>query len=462
MLIRNAEIDFGRRADIRVTGRVVAEVGRLIPSDGEPVMDAGGDALLPGLHDHHIHLLAFAAARDSVQCGPPWVEGARGLAEALRQAALSSGGGWLRGVGYHESVAGDIDRDWLDRVLPLWPARIQHRSGRLWILNSRALDIVAQGGGETPLESADGRFTGRLYDGDRWLRDRIGAGEPQIRAASDFLLSRGVTGITDTTPGNAAPEFALVAAARRRGDLAQTVLMMGGCELDGLPDQDGVCVGPRKFHLHETDLPDPDALSAEIRRSHEAGRPAAFHCVTLAELIFALSALEEAGSVRGDRIEHAAVAPPDILPWIAKLGLIVVSQPNFVAERGDAYLRDVEPQDRRWLYRQRAFREAGIPLAAGTDAPFGAADPWKAMEAAVTRLTPSGKVLGAAERLTPEEAVGLFLGPPDDPGGQPRTVVAGASADLCLLDRPWREALRDLGQVGVTTTVKAGRIVWPR
>ena len=184
--------------------------------------------------------------------------------------------------------------------------------------------------------------------------------------------------------------------------------------------------------------------------------------MTLAELIFALSALEAAGSVRGDRIEHAAVAPPDVLPWIAKLRLTVVSQPNFVAERGDAYLRNVDPQDRRWLYRQRAFRKAGIPLAAGTDAPFGDADLWKAMEAAVTRLTPSGKVLGAAERLTPEEAVGLFLGPPADPGGPPRTVAAGAPADLCLLDRPWRDARRDLGQVGVTTTVKAGRIVWSR
>src|SRR6185437_6223922 len=191
-----------------------------------------GDALLPGLHDHHIHLLAFAAARDSVRCGPPWVENAEALAEALQAAALKSSGGWLRGIGYHASVAGEIDRDWLDRVLPLWPARIQHRSGRFWILNSRALDIVAKG--ETPLETADGRFTGRLYDNDGWLRDRIGATEPPIRAASDFLLSRGVTGITDTTPGNGAPAFELIAAARRRGDLVQSVLMMGSDGLDGL------------------------------------------------------------------------------------------------------------------------------------------------------------------------------------------------------------------------------------
>ena len=200
MLIRNAEIDFGRRADIRIADRTIAEIGLLTPVAGEAVMDAGGGAVLPGLHDHHIHLLAFAAARDSVRCGPPWGKDAEALAEALQAAALRSGGGWLRGIGYHESVAGEIDRHWLDRVLPLHPARIQHRSGRLWILNSRALDIVAKG--ETPPEMVGGRFTGRLYDSDGWLRDRIGATEPPIRAAADFLLSRGVTGITDTTPGN--------------------------------------------------------------------------------------------------------------------------------------------------------------------------------------------------------------------------------------------------------------------
>jgi predicted amidohydrolase YtcJ len=308
----------------------------------------------------------------------------------------------------------------------------------------------------------DGRLTGRLYDSDAWLRDRIGAAEPPIRAAGDFLLSRGVTGITDTTPGNGPSAFELMAAARRRGDLVQSILMMGGDGLDGLPARDGVRVGARKFHLHETGLPDPAALSADIRRSHTAGRATAFHCVTLAELVFMLSALEEAGAVQGDRIEHASVAPPDILPWIARLGLTVVSQPNFVAERGDAYMRDVDPRDRPWLYRQRAFLEAGIPLAGGTDAPFGDADPWKAMQAAVTRRTPAGEVLGAAERLTPEEAVALFLGALADPGGPLRTVPVGAPADLCLLDRPWREARRDLSLVGIATTIKDGRIAWPR
>jgi len=459
MLIRNAEIAFGRRADVRIEGGIIAEIGPGLASARETEIDARGCALLPGLHDHHFHLLAFAAARDSVRCGPPFVADAEALAEALRSRAAASPGGWIRGIGYHESVAGEIGRDWLDQVLPANPARIQHRSGRLWILNSRALEIVA--GGDTPLETADGRFTGRLYDGDAWLRGRIGTVVPPIRDASAYLASRGVTGITDTTPGNGPREFALLSDARRAGDLAQNILMMGGPGLDGLPEAGGVRVGARKFHLHETALPDADELVADIRQSHAAGRPTAFHCVTLAELLFVLGALEDAGRIRGDRIEHAAVAPPDVLPWIARLGLTVVSQPNFIAERGDAYLSDVDPVDRPWLYRQRGFRDAGIGLAAGTDAPFGDADPWTAMQAAVTRRTRGGATIGEGEALTPEEALALFTGAPDDPGGPPRAVEVGAAADLCLIDRPWAEARRDLGDVAVTATIKNGRVVWP-
>jgi predicted amidohydrolase YtcJ len=463
VLIRNAEIEPGRCADVRIADDVIARIGDADrgPTD-ELAIDANGAALLPGLHDHHFHFLAYAAARDSVRCGPPAVSNHAELADVLRNRQSASPGAWIRGIGYHRSVAGDIDRDWLDRIVTTSPVRIQHRSGRLWVLNSRALEIVAPAGTGAPLETADGRFTGRLYDGDAWLRERIGKTVPPIRAAGAFLLSRGVTGITDTTPGNGPAEFELLRTAKAKGDLVQDMLVMGSAGLDGLNDIPGLRTGPRKIHLHETGLPDLEHLSDAIRQSHRRSRPVAIHCVTLAELVFALGAFDEAGSMRGDRIEHAGVAPPEILPSMEKLGVTVVTQPNFIHERGDAYLTDVDPADRPWLYRLRGFRDAGIPLAAGTDAPFGDADPWRAMQAAVTRRTTTGAVIGADEALTPEEALALFLGEPDDPGGPPRVLHVGAAADLCLIDRPWREACGDLSDVGVVKTIKAGRIVWSR
>ncbi|HXG28696.1 MAG TPA: amidohydrolase family protein [Nevskiales bacterium] len=468
MLIRHADLLQHGRADVRLGNGLILEIGRgLRQHPGEGLLDADGAALLPGLHDHHIHLRALAAAMASVACGPPQVTGADSLAARLRQAAAQARpGDWIRGVGYHESVAGELDRHWLDRHVADRPVRIQHRSGRLWVLNSPALERIGarEDGGEDPLERRDGRLTGRLYDADAWLRARLGNARQDLSAVSRRLAGFGVTGVTDTTPGNTRDDYAYFRAAHARGELLQDVLVMGDNSLDDLRGErrgGGVVRGPRKFHLHDADLPELGEVCAAIEASHAARRPAAFHCVTRAELVFALVALREAGCIAGDRIEHAAVTPPDLLAQVAELGLIVVTQPNFIAERGDAYLRDVDAVDRPWLYRLRGFLAAGVALAGSTDAPFGDANPWKAMQAAVDRRTAAGAMIGAGESLGPEEALNLFLAPLCSPGQQPRALAVGASADLCLLDRPWAEARQALGAVRVQCTFKAGALIWP-
>jgi predicted amidohydrolase YtcJ len=66
------------------------------------------------------------------------ISGSRKVAEAVA-AAAPDGHGWIRGVGYAETVAGDLDAAALDRLRPDRPVRVQHRSGALWILNTAAL-----------------------------------------------------------------------------------------------------------------------------------------------------------------------------------------------------------------------------------------------------------------------------------------------------------------------------------
>ena len=461
MLIRNAELNFGEIADVRLAvGRIVSIAPKLEPAPGEAVLDARGGALLPGLHDHHIHLVSLAVALESLSCGPPQVNTETELVTRLRErSAALDDGEWIRGFGYHESVAGDIDRDWLDLHVADRPVRIQQRSGRLWIVNSCALEqLGVHGDAALPagLELIDGRPSGRIYDADAWLRDKLPRGFPPLARVGALLAGYGVTGVTDTTPHNDLAQFRHFVAARAAGEMAQEILVMGDASLDTAIDARGVCRGPTKIHLHESDLPLFDDMVSTIRRSHDAGRPIAIHCVTVAELVFSLGALECAGAQAGDRIEHAAVAPPDVLPLLVAQGVTVVTQPNFILERGDAYLRDVALAERPWLYRLRGLLDAGIPVGGSTDAPFGDANPWLSMHAAVQRRSASGSVLGAVEALAPEDALALFTSAAHTPGGPPRRIAVGAAADLCLLDRPWAVARRNLSKVRVVATLKDG------
>jgi predicted amidohydrolase YtcJ len=187
----------------------------------------------------------------------------------------------------------------------------------------------------------------------------------------------------------------------------------------------------------------------------------AIHCVTRVALLLALAAWDEVGARPGDRIEHGAVVHPEEAVRIAGHGLTVVTQPAFVAERGDDYLADVDPDDRPHLWPCAGLLRAGIAVGGSTDAPFGPADPWRAIAAAVERRTAAGHLLGPGERLPARRALELFLGPHDSPGGPPRRVAAGAPADLCLLAVPLDEALRHPSASLVAATIRAGELTTP-
>ncbi|WP_231382094.1 amidohydrolase family protein [Sphingobium indicum] len=451
MLIRRAEIDRQTLADVRIEGGRIVAVGQLAPGGDERVIDAAGGALLPGLHDHHIHCAALAVARVSVACGPPDVLDEDGLVAALARP----GDGWLRGIGYHESVAGMLDARRLDRWTGTRPVRVQHRSGRMWFLNSAAMALLQ---GDGPVPPGLDRASGQLFDADPWLRDRLGSVPPDFTAIGAELAAMGVTGVTDMSPANDEAMAAHFAAEHGAGRLPQRVVLAGTLGLTDTPPLPGIMIGPAKLHLHEQALPDLDDCVAFLRGGHVRGRVAAIHCTTQTELVFALAALDEAGVMCGDRIEHAGVTPDTLLADIARMGLHTVSQPHFIAERGDRYLADVDARDRPFLYRLGAFMRAGVVLAGGSDAPFGSADPWAAMRAAVSRRTAAGALVGVDEALTPEQARDLFLADPVDLS-RIRQVAVGATADLCLLDRGWGEARNRLDAGDVRLTMIGGSIV---
>jgi predicted amidohydrolase YtcJ len=473
LLVVGVDVD-GERTDVRCGGGVVTAIGTdLAPRRGETVV-RGAAAAVPGLHDHHLHLMAMAARADSVDVGPERVSGDDDLTRVLAGAgAALAPGEWLRAVGYHERFLGPLDRWVLDRIVDDRPLRVQHRSGHLWVLNSagcRAVgldDADPAAGGRRDGTGADGierdgagRATGRLVDRDRWLAERLPRRmPPDLGPVGSRLASYGVTGVTDATPTGSAADLEGLAAARRSGALVQRVRVMGSLAPDDPGVPDGLEVGPVKVMVADGRDPDVDRLAERIDGAHRSGRPVALHCVSLVAAAVALAAWDSAGVRPGDRMEHGAVLPPDVVRRLAGLGVTVVTQPAFLFDRGDDYLAEVDADDRAHLYRCAGLERAGVGVGAGTDAPFGPEDPWVAIASAVRRSTRSGRVVGPDERVAPLRALGLFLSDPADPGGPPRTVAVGARADLCLLGDDLRRTLDDPLARRVVATVVGGRVV---
>jgi predicted amidohydrolase YtcJ len=98
-----------------------------------------------------------------------------------------------------------------------------------------------------------------------------------------------------------------------------------------------------------------------------------------------------------------------------------------------------------------------VDVAAGSDAPFGDADPWRAMRAAVRRP----EAFRPEEGVSPARALSLFLGEAAAPGAQ-RLVARGRAADLTLLRAGPRELLCSFASDLVAATFVGGSLVYAR
>ena len=441
LLVQNAEISDGETLDLRCSaGTITDRSGTLDPNPNDTVINARGCALIPGLHDHHIHLFSLAAKLSSIECGPPVVSDIRQLTKTIR---ASAGCGWIRGVGYHESVAGILNRGKLDSIVKDRPVRIQHRSGRVWWLNTQALREL----GMNPSGN------GELFRMDESVRKESSVGESLKTDVEDVysgLLSMGVTGVTDATPTNDDPTVELLQSL---ADNRINVIAMGNEQLKH---------GHLKLLIDDYRLPNIDSFETRISNAHRLGRPVAIHCVSRVELVFALAALQRVGILHGDRIEHASVVDSDTLKLLQSFGLTVVTQPNFIYERGDQYANDLRSEELDSLYRVGGLIAAGLAVGAGTDAPFGSHDPWLAMRSAVNRKTVTGRVLNGHECINADRALHLFTTSPEDPGGRSRTLRVGQQADMVLLAQPWNQSMKYLTKENVRMTIVNGKIQYNR
>ncbi|MET9491197.1 amidohydrolase family protein [Nocardia sp. NPDC006630] len=458
MLIRRARVFGTSFTDVRFDGGRITECGiGLRPLPNEDDIDARGCWLLPGLHDHHVHLRSLAATSGSVRVGPAHVSTLAGLTARLFSADSELPAGvWIRGVDYHESVAGSLDRRALDRIVDSRPVRIQHRSGALWMLNSAACTAVDLDECRLPGVERDAaaRPTGRLWRLDGWLGTRTDSAPVDLTDLSTRAARLGITGFTDATPAMGHPDIDDFAESVAAGRIRQRLHCMAPPGITD-PGTARFSLGPTKILLDDTTLPELDDFIDRIRAVHAAGRPIAVHCVTRVQLALTIAALDSAGVRRGDRIEHGALIPVNAMAWLREHHVPVITQPHFPVERAEQYRREVPHEDQPDLWRLGSLMRAGVPVAASTDAPFGTPNPWSAIRAAVHRM-PWGA--GELENIPLSRALSLFFGAPEQPD-RPRRIVPGEVADLTLLGVPPEDLRAGSPTPAVTATIVDGKPV---
>lgn len=457
LVLQNVEIDGRTDLNVAVQAGHIVE----ITSDqllGREEIEGNGGALIPGLADQHLHLLSFAAQAQSLNIADASTFGE--IAQRLKKAASRlEPGAWLRVTGYHDSTNGPLDLAALDRLAPLHPIRVQHQSGVFWLLNSAALDQVLDDKDwpDCVERNESGAATGRIWRGDAWLNTRLKRTPPSLHSIGRQMAALGITAITDASVTNDTTSAAHIVREIRAGALPQRVMLMSGGELSAA---DEYVIGPVKILLDDANLPTIEWMTQRIEAARRCERAVAVHCVTAAELAFTLAAFATVGSRDGDRIEHGGVISREAIEQVALLGLTVVTQPAFIFERGDRYLRDVEEEDLCSLYRAASLIGHGIGLAGSSDAPYATIDPWAAMRSAVQRVTRDGMPIGESERLSPRQALNLYLKDAFKPGAPPRRVCIGARADLCLLREPLQDIFADFQAETVAATIIDGRTAY--
>ena len=189
----------------------------------------------------------MAARKRSVNCGPPEITRANQLKSMLQAV---EGTGWIRGVGYHESVAGDLTTSRIDQWVDDRPVRIQHRSGRVWYFNSL-------GASELGLP-ADRQ--GQLYRRDEMIYKQVSRAvdlSDELGEVAGELASFGVTHVTDATPTNDDGTFEFL----RKSCPVLRIQAMGGPELSG---------GHLKIILDDYQLPEFQDLCDQIADAHRS------------------------------------------------------------------------------------------------------------------------------------------------------------------------------------------------
>jgi len=139
------------------------------------------------------------------------------------------------------------------------------------------------------------------------------------------------------------------------------------------------------------------------------------------------------------RIEHAQVVDPADIPRFARLGVIASMQPcHLLTDMNWAESR-LGPRRAAYSYAWKAFLDAGVPLAFGTDYPVEPVSPFRGLYAAVTRMNEAGtQTYFPQNKITRGQALYAYTQGSAYAEFSEKTkgkLVPGYDADFILVDR---------------------------
>ena len=398
--------------------------------------DLAGRYCVPGLIDAHHHLSITALH-------PRWadlthVTTAEGVFAALRdQAAREPSAAWIRAFNWRPSAGAAVTRRDIDDLQLGRPVILSHWTLHQCLVDSlglRALGIdrasVDPPGGNI-LRDDDGAPTGRLIETAgsvahaRSIADYTREGFPdRIADRARALLAEGITAVHDAAVAPAA-----IAAYRdlaSRDALPISVLALphssdmlvnpDAATIDGLTPGDGdetFRLGPVKFFADSGSLPAlrghrdgkpvefgtvSPGLASGVRAVAARGWPVAIHANGSLGVDAALDAVEGVDLPSAPRFEHCVVMAAGQAQRIAAAGARAVVQPSFIDMFATAAASGFRFDDLEFA-TFRSLQDAGVVLAASSDAPCAEAHPLADYAFGVTRRGLNGYDLHPEQTL---------------------------------------------------------------
>jgi predicted amidohydrolase YtcJ len=171
-------------------------------------------------------------------------------------------------------------------------------------------------------------------------------------------------------------------------------------------------------------------------------------------------------------IIHAYFASADTARRAASLGAIVDTQPMWFYKDGDALLKALGPKYMNTFIGVKTWKDNGVTVALNADHmqgfdPVGALNPYHpllAMQAAITRTTQGGRVIGPAERISRLDALRMttinaaYIGFEEKKKG---SIEVGKLADLAILTGDFLTIREDqIMSIKAYMTIVDGKIVY--